>query len=206
LIGILKKRADFELFKSIVVLMDQKKHLNLEGIIKILSIRASMNIGLSRELKVVFPNITPVPRPLVELPENIDPNWLAGFTTAEGCFFVDIKKSLSHKSGVQISLLFQIVQHSRDTLLFNLIQKYLGYGKIYTEKNIVKFIVTRFLDLDLKIIPLFEKYPIQGVKSLDYVDFCKVAALMKENCHKTKEGLEQIRDIKSGMNTKRNYG
>jgi hypothetical protein len=141
------------------------------------------------------------------LPENIDPNWLAGFTTAEGCFFVDIKKSLSHKSGVQISLKFQIVQHSRDTLFFNLIQKYLGYGKIYTEKkNIVKFIVTRFLDLDLKIIPLFEKYSIQGVKSLDYVDFYKVAALMKENCHKTKEGLEQIRDIKSGMNTKRNYG
>ena len=71
--------------------MDQKEHLNLEGIIKILSIRASMNLGLSRELKVVFPNITPVPRPLVELPENIDSNWLAGFTTAEGCFFVILK-------------------------------------------------------------------------------------------------------------------
>jgi len=43
--------------------MSQKEHLNLEGIIKIISIRASMNTGLSSELKVAFPNIIPVSRP-----------------------------------------------------------------------------------------------------------------------------------------------
>jgi len=58
-----QKRADFELFKLIIVLMSQKEHLNLEGIIKIISIRASMNTGLSSELKVAFPNIIPVSRP-----------------------------------------------------------------------------------------------------------------------------------------------
>jgi len=186
--------------------MSQKEHLNLEGIIKILSIRASMNTGLSSELKIAFPNIIPVSRPLVELPENIDPNWLSGFTTGEGCFFVGVKKCLSHKSEVQVSLSYSISQHSRDTLLFKTIQNSLGAGKLSIRPNVVELTIMKLSDLDLKIIPLFNKYPIQGVKALDYADFCKVAALMKVNYHKTKEGLVQIRNIKSGMNTKRIYG
>lgn len=54
-----------------------------------------------------------------------------------------------------------------------------------------------------KIIPFFEKYPILGEKSRDFKDFCKVAEQMKQKKHLTKEGLDQIREIKEGMNTGR---
>jgi hypothetical protein len=90
--------------------------------------------------------------------------------------------------------------------LFKTIQNSLGAGKLSIRPNVVELTIMKLSDLDLKIIPLFNKYPIQGVKALDYADFCKVAALMKVNYHKTKEGLVQIRNIKSGMNTKRIYG
>lgn len=43
-----------------------------------------MNNGLSDILKAAFTNTIPVQRPLVEIPKKIDPNWLAGFTAAEG--------------------------------------------------------------------------------------------------------------------------
>ena len=56
-----------------------------------------------------------------------------------------------------------------------------------------------------KIIPFFEKYPIKGVKALDYADFCKVAELMKNKAHLTEHGLEEIRKIKSGMNRGREF-
>lgn len=54
-----------------------------------------MNLGLSDELKTAFPDIIPEmrSRPLVENTEIPSPNWLAGFTTAEGCFYVKIQKS-----------------------------------------------------------------------------------------------------------------
>lgn len=42
-----QKRADFLLFKSIVELMITKDHLTLEGLKKILSLKAVMNKGLS---------------------------------------------------------------------------------------------------------------------------------------------------------------
>jgi hypothetical protein len=63
---ITQKQADFLLFKSIIELMSRKEHLNLEGIHKIVNIRASMNLGLSDELKYSFPNTLPVPRHQVQ--------------------------------------------------------------------------------------------------------------------------------------------
>ena len=64
-----------------------KEHLTQEGFHKILALRASMNKGLPPALKEAFTNITPSVRPSVLDSKVIDSNWLAGFTTAEGCFF-----------------------------------------------------------------------------------------------------------------------
>jgi hypothetical protein len=50
-----------------------------------------------------------------------------------------------------------------------------------------------------------EKHLLQGVKSLELLYFKIVAKLMKNKEHLTLTGLEQIRQIKSGMNTQRKY-
>jgi hypothetical protein len=63
---ITKKRADFLLFKMVVELMNKKEHLTIEGLHKIISIRAAMNTGLTAALTEAFPNIIPIDRPLVE--------------------------------------------------------------------------------------------------------------------------------------------
>lgn len=60
--------------------------------------------------------------------------------------------------------------------------------------------VTKFSDIYEKIIPFFQKYPIVGVKALDYADFCKAAELMKIKAHLTASGLEQIGQLKTGIN------
>lgn len=69
-----RKQADFELFKKVVILMNNKEHLTEEGLHKILSIKASLNLGLPENLKVLYPEIIPVSKPQVELPEIIDKN------------------------------------------------------------------------------------------------------------------------------------
>jgi hypothetical protein len=69
-----QKRADFLLFKSAIELMRKKEHLTVEGLQKIVGIRASMNLGLSDALKENYPNITPEDRPLVINTEIADPN------------------------------------------------------------------------------------------------------------------------------------
>ena len=71
---ITKKRADFELFKRVLGLINRQEHLTPEGLIKIVSIKASMNKGLSEDLKTAFPNVTPVSKPFVDVAIIPDPN------------------------------------------------------------------------------------------------------------------------------------
>ena len=132
---ITQKRADYELFKQAVELMEQKEHLTMEGLEKIVAIKASLNNGLSAELKAAFPEIIPVPRPSVVgvTPLEIkDPNWLAGFTSAEGCLFINIKNSYSHSLGFQVLLEFKLIQHSRDIILMRSLIELLNCGYVYS--------------------------------------------------------------------------
>jgi len=52
---ITKKHSDYLLFKQIVLLMLNKEHNSLQGIQKAVNIRASLNSGLSNDLKQAFP-------------------------------------------------------------------------------------------------------------------------------------------------------
>jgi len=92
---IYQKGVDYKLFKQALDLIKNKKHLTTVGFKKILSIKSSIYLGLSKLLKTVFPfpNISPVIRPEV-LDSNIkDPNLVTDFTNGEGCFFVYLSSS-----------------------------------------------------------------------------------------------------------------
>jgi hypothetical protein len=203
-----QKRADFELLKKVVHLMNRGEHLTSEGLSKIVSIRASINKGLKMgALTEAFPNITPTDRPKIETPKIFDPNWIAGFTEGEGCFYVKISKSKSHKMGYQIELKYALAQDCRDWELMNKLasSKTLGCGIVYKslESSVVHLTVTKNIDLFDKVIPLFKNHELHGIKKFDFEDFCKVAEIVKAKGHLTLEGLEQIRKIKAGMNKAR---
>ena len=82
------------------------------------------------------------------------------------------------------------------------ILNYLDCGILHEGKD-VKFldaIVNKIGDINDKIIPFFMKYPIKGVKVLDFEDFMKAAELMKTKEHLTENGLAKIKEIKLRMN------
>ena len=68
------KKADYKALKLAYFIIKKKEHLTKEGFRKIIAIRASMNRGLSQKLEVAFPDYVPVKRPIVELPQTIDPH------------------------------------------------------------------------------------------------------------------------------------
>ena len=110
----------------VVEKMKRKEHLTPEGLKKIVAIRASMNLGLSHKLQLAFPDVVSVERFLVELSQKIDPQCLAGFTSAEGCFMVRTIASKTHFKGFQVRLQFQVTQHIRDEKLIRWIRDYLN--------------------------------------------------------------------------------
>jgi len=68
-----QKQNDFILFKKIMNLIDKGEHLNKEGLNKIITLKASLNKGLSEKLKILYPNIEVI-RPNIIVPSNIDYN------------------------------------------------------------------------------------------------------------------------------------
>jgi hypothetical protein len=96
-------------------------------------------------LKVAFPNVIPVQRPLVKLSSKFDPYWLAGFVSGEGCFFINLCKATT-KLGFSAYLVFQITQHSRDVKLMEGLISFLNCGRYVfrTNKDHGDFLVTNF--------------------------------------------------------------
>lgn len=200
---ITQKHADYILFKKIYELMKNQEHRTQEGLLKIVAIKASMNKGLSPELMAAFPDVLPEQRPLVENKIVDCHEWTAGFTAGEGSFYI----STTNQNYVQ--LWFTLTQHARDQQLMNSFIQFFGCGNIFLRKNTTaswsEFKVTKLSDILNIIIPFFKKYPIIGVKSKDFKDWCKVAEMMKEKKHLTLKGLEEIRKINARMNPRRKW-
>jgi hypothetical protein len=173
--------------------MKNKSHLTEEGLKAIINIKALLNKGLNEELKTTFPKSIPVERPIIVNQIITDSQWLAGFISAEGNFFLNVYKA-NTKTGWGVKLVFRITQHIRDELLIRSFIQYLGCGKVYkkTGKEAVDFMVTGFSDITNKVIPFLCEYPVLGKKSEDFKDFCVIAELMKDKKHLTKEGLKEI--------------
>ena len=157
-------------------------------------------------MKKAFTDVVPVERSLIINKTILDPNWVAGFSSAEGCFFIHTKKFGTNSFHLN-SLCFIITQSERDKELMISLIEYLNCGNINKKSKAVDFKVTKSKDIEEKIIPFFKKYPIEGVKSKDFSDFCKVADLVKNKKHLTAPrggpGLEHIHQIKKQMNKKR---
>jgi hypothetical protein len=94
------KHYDYLFFKEVINLIKEGKHLTLEGLNRIMSIKASLNTGkISNTLSLAFPELEPALKPEIPSRYMQDLDWLAGFTDAEGCFFIALKKSAESKLG-----------------------------------------------------------------------------------------------------------
>lgn len=193
---ITQKYADYLLWREIIMIISRKEHLIQKGLLAIISLRASLNLGLSESLKTAFPNVIPAIRPLVNNITIPHGEWLAGFTSGEGCFHI-----LVNKSSKVVQLIFQITQHSRDKILIQSLISYLGCGTLVTSSdNKVQFRVGKFSDNYEKIQVFFCKHKIQGVNLENFKDWCLIANLMKNKKHLTNEGVDNILSIKARMN------
>ena len=198
-----QKYYDFILFKQVIDLMKDKEHLTLDGIIKIASIKASMN---TKKEVLDIPNVISVPIPSRKDSIVLDSEWVSGFTdphislrsiyggpeAGDGCFSVSIIKSkalLGETSWIR----FILTQHNRDLVLMNSISTafFEGAGKINSTSKGTNFTIQKLSDIIEKVLPLFDNYPLIGNKAKDFEDFKRVAILMSKKAHLTKQGLEE---------------
>ncbi|CAF3452572.1 unnamed protein product [Fusarium graminearum] len=113
---------------------------------------------------------------------------LKGFIDAEGSFQVITQNNRN------VSLRFSLTQHIKDEELLKDITTYLNCGRYYKSpgRDEGQYLVTIFSDINDKLIPFLNEYPLLGIKQYDYLDFAQIAELIKSKAHLTDEGLEKI--------------
>jgi LAGLIDADG endonuclease len=180
------KLSDFLIFKQCFELINQGEYLTKDSLLKIISLKTNLNLGLPPNLIEAFPKIIPIIKPKYIFKGILDLFWVSGFTSGDGSFNLKIEKSATTLIGRRIQLRFGIGLHIKEldvikglaayfNLLYPLTSKSIKvsnikYKNITTWSNIVDFQVTKFSDVLNVIIPFFDKYSIQGQKALDFED------------------------------------
>jgi hypothetical protein len=206
------KITDFLFFKQCFEKIKNGEHLTEEGFLKIVTLKSSLNWGISDKLTKAFPLVIPVNRLEYKFKGIPDPFWIAGFTSGDGSFQIRLRK-LNTNIGYRVSLLYSFHLHIRDLDVLKGLATYFSSNsknlnsnekKVgISEDKSVHLQIAKFTDINEKIIPFFEKYPIEGVKSLDFEDFKKVCKLIENKKHLTPLGIKAILDIKLNMNQNR---
>lgn len=113
----------------------------------------------------------------------------------EAYFFIKIQNN------PYVKLEVIITQHSRNRLLMDKLKNFLECGNVNKHyKDTVVLVISNFKDIYDKIIPLFKKYHILGIKYLDFQYFYKLAEIKNNKNHLTLDGFNKIKKIKIDMN------
>lgn len=134
--------------------------------------------------------------------------WVQAFIDGEGSFqfYIPNKDKSSLQSRLEVS------QHSHDVkVLFWIKEFFNGEGFLKPKFDInslaksksalskSEYRSNKYAD----IIKFVDAYPMLTNKRLDYLDWKLLIKLKSENAHKTPESLKDMKDIRSGMNSKR---
>ena len=135
-------------------------------------------------------------------PEKLQAQWVVGFVDGEGCFYVGINPHSEMSCQFQVLPEFTVVQHRRDIQLLHALKKFFGCRVVRTNHGDRMAYRVRGLDhLNERIIPFFEKHPLKSKKRVDFARFRKILRLIKQGKHLKAEGIQEIREIASVMNT-----
>ena len=135
---------------------------------------------------------------------RLEAQWVVGFVDGEGCFYVGISPHPEMKAGFQVLPEFTVVQHERDVQLLHALKQFFGCGVVRRNHgDRMAYRVRNIQHLRERIIPFFDKHPLKSKKQVDFMKFRKILMLMERGEHLKPEGIEQIREIASKMNTQR---
>jgi hypothetical protein len=101
---------------------------------------------------------------------------------------------------------FRITLHKDDRNALEYIKATLGCGRLNTERNTLVFTISQISDIENILIPLFEQFPLNSTKYLDYLAFKKAffMFLNRKTSELNKQDLySKILELKDSMNVKR---
>lgn len=179
-----KKMADYLLFREALLLLDTKIYKYSDQFYKFVSLAQASNIGVKSRLTNLFPNVVPASRPIYNIPINLNPWWVTGFTDGDGSFNTSHIYRKSSKGIPEVptstKLRFDINQHIVD---INLLEKFINFfncGSVNKRNHMGVYTVQSVVDINNHIIPHFNKYLPQTSKLNSYLIWRELGLLLSK--------------------------
>lgn len=160
------KQIDFYLWKNCINLILNRDHLSQKGLELVVAYKCAMNFGKSDNLRLSFPNMPPIEKPLLNNEDApLNPSWVTGFMEGEGSFFIKIdKKTNKVRPGASIGL------NEREKFLLIRINKlFKEIGSVYEspKHRFVEWKVFKTTSFD-PLINHFVNNPLKGFKFYNF--------------------------------------
>jgi hypothetical protein len=143
---------------------------------------------------------------LDQIPDSIG-FYFAGFVDGEGSFNISFRKRPDYKLPWKVSLCLNVSQ--KDRSLLELFQSWLKCGTIrYKSDEVWFFEVNNLQAIRGTVIPFFNRFAfLSAKKKRDFAIFKRMAHLMAEGAHLSKEGIVELLKLRRKMNDggKRKY-
>src|SRR3989344_1026539 len=106
--------------------------------------------------------------------------YLSGYADGEGSFCVSFSPRNKLKAKLEVRPSFSVSQNSDRSEVLKLFQKTLGCGTIRPDRSdkTLKFEVRSLGEINGKVVPFFEKYPLKSSKNKDFTLFSEICRLM----------------------------
>ncbi len=136
--------------------------------------------------------------------------WISGFTDGEGCFTISVIRNSTTRFGKQIFPEFVITQGAKSLTALEEIKSFFGCGSIVLNKRydnhneyLYRYCVRSISELQNKIIPFFDEFPLKTYKHNDFELFKKVVLMMSRKEHLEERGWNKILELASKTNRKK---
>ena len=123
---------------------------------------------------------------------NISPDYISGFSDGEGCFSVTLSHHKRMCYGLCIIPNFVISQNIESISVLQEIQSYFGCGTLRKDKDVYRYKIRKLSDLQTRIRPHFEMYPLHTQKAQDFKIFCELCDLIADHQTRNLKGLLKI--------------
>jgi len=206
------KLVGYNIFKTVALMIKEKKHLTLEGLIQILNLSYFMNKETSLRtddskeilVKKLIEKFGGLPTVLdIVLVNNTSNNkepltleFVRGLIDGDGSFNVSFVTTRR-----RINVNFTVVCELSSISVLNDLVDFFNCGTVYKlQSNAARYQVQNVEDILDKIYPKLKDIKFNTIKQNHFEKTIKVAELIKNNGYKTDEGLKTIVDLAWDMN------
>jgi hypothetical protein len=126
-------------------------------------------------------------------------HYVAGFVDGEGSFNVPIRRERDRGLPFRVSLSFNVSQVGPEAP--ELLRSVFGVGTVRGRADgVFYFEVTKPRDLEERVFPFFDRFPIRGPKANDLAVFRRIAELVQSGRHLTPRGIGEVLALRGPMN------